>query len=457
MRLRGWARVSVLAGTAALCALMPAVAVGKADQTYRLAPAVRISAMTAGPEGKVWFAGYRGSAQPPAPPPGGVLGFVAPDGRRIEYASGGGALGGIAVGSDRALWSTEPATARIIRMTTSGVATSFAVPGAGAELSSIAAGPDGALWFTEGRRDQVGRIATDGKVSEFPLLAGSDARDIVSGSDGALWLAAAGTDSIDRVTVAGTLTSFPIGGGPGNEPRSLTVGPDGNVFFTQRAPRIGRISPDGSLVEFGRPRPANLIAAAGEDLWFTTRTRPYMDSTGPDGGIASITTDGHATGAACPSLASGECLAAPSALAAGPEGAPWFAEGTRTVEGGGASYQLAEEVPIFLGRFAPPPLRVSVAGAVMVSRGKARLDLLCAGGAAGRRCQGRLVLRGDPAHDARLGSVGFHLRNGQARFLDIVLGPKARRLISSGGVSRGRIVSSFPMTGKRWARLETTG
>jgi hypothetical protein len=131
MRLRGWTRVTVLAGAvAALSALMPAVAVGKADRTYRLAPAVRISAMTAGPEGKLWFAGYRGFAQSPTPPPGGVLGFVAPDGRRIEYASGGGALRGIAVGSDGALWSTEPASARVIRMTTLGEVTSFAVPGA---------------------------------------------------------------------------------------------------------------------------------------------------------------------------------------------------------------------------------------------------------------------------------------------------------------------------------------
>jgi hypothetical protein len=68
-----------------------------------------------------------------------------------------------------------------------------------------------------------------------------------------------------------------------------------------------------------------------------------------------------------------------------------------------------------------------------------------------------VVLRGDRAHDARLGSVGFDLRNEQARFLDIVLSQKARRLISSGGVSRGRILSSFPMTGKRSVRLETTG
>jgi virginiamycin B lyase len=455
---RGRGRVLVVAAVVtALGALGAGSAAADAGRLHRLPPAVRVSAMTAGPEGKLWFAGYRGVAQPPAPPSGGLLGSISPQGKVSGYPTGEAALAGIAVGADGALWSTEPASARIVRVSTTGAVSTFAVPGAGAELSSIAAGPDGALWFTEGRRDEVGRITTAGAVSEFPLPAGSDAGYIVAGGDGALWLAAAGTDSIDRVGTDGSVTSFPIGGGPANAPRSLALGPDGNIFFTQRSPRIGRISPGGQIVEFGRPRPAGLIAAAGEDLWFTTRTRPYKDSFGPNGGIASMTTDGQATGAPCLPLRNGECSAPASALAAGPEGALWFAEGTRSVVGGGASYELALEEPVVVGPFTPPPLRLSVLGPAMLRGGKARLDLLCGGGSAGDGCRGRLILSAEGAGGTRLGSVRFDLRSGEAGFTEVKLSPKARKLIAVGAVSRLRVSSGFPLAGKRSLRLERAG
>lgn len=454
MKLRGRARVVLLAAMAMLGVLAADAAQAGAAQGNRLAPAVRVSAMVAGPEGKVWFAGFRGVAQPPAPPSGGVLGSISPQGQVTEYASGDGTLAGIAVGADGALWATEPGSARIVRVSTAGAVSSFAVPGGGAELSAIAAGPDGALWFTEGRRDEVGRITTAGAISEFPLPTGSDARDIVAGSDGALWLAATGTDSIDRVATDGAVTTFPIGGGAGNEPRSLTLGPDGNVFFTQRAARIGRISPSGEIAEFNRPRPAVLIATAGEDLWFTTRTRPYKDSWGPDGGGASMTTTGQTTAAPCPLLPNGECVTSVSALAAGPEGAPWFAEGTRKTVGGGASYQLAQEEPIFVGPFNPPPLKVSVLGPVMIHGSKAKIDLLCSGGVAQDRCKGRLALRAEAPGSPPLGSVRFDLRSGEALITNLTLTPKARKLIVAAEPSRARLTSDFPLTGKRSVKLQ---
>ncbi len=457
MGLRGRVQGLVLAAmVTALGALLAGTADADAGQGHRLAPALRVSAMTAGPEGRLWFAGNQGVPELPAPlkPLGGVLGSISPGGEVTEFSIGGEALSGIAVGADGALWSTEPGRGRIVRVDTAGAVSTFSVPGPGAELSSIVAGADGALWFTEGKRDEVGRITTTGAVSEFALPPGSDARDIVAGSDGALWLAATGTDSIVRVAADGTATSFPIGGGADNEPRALALGPDGDVFFTQRAARIGRISPDGSITEFGRPRPAGLIAAVGRDLWFTTRTRPYSYSAGPDDGIASMTTAGQASAAASPSLPDRESASVISALAAGPEGALWFAQGTRRVQGGGASQQLADEEPIFVSPFNPPPLKVSVLGAVRLSGSKATLDLLCGGGVAGSRCTGRLVLRAAGTRSLRLGSVRFDLRSGEAELTRIALTPKARRLIAAGEVSRGRVSSGFGLAGKRSVRID---
>jgi virginiamycin B lyase len=456
MELKLRARVTTLvAVVTALGASMAGTAAADTGQGHVLAGALRVSAMTAGPEGKLWFAGNRGVPELPAPlkPTGGVIGSVSPQGEVSEFTVGGGALTGIASGSDGALWSTEPAKSRIVRVSTTGAVSTVTVPGAGTELSSIAAGPDGALWFTEGQRDEIGRVTTDGAISEFALPQGSDARDIVAGSDGALWLAATGTDSIERVATDGTVTAFPIGGGDGNEPRSLALGPDGNVFFTQRAAQIGRISPEGKITEFARPRPAVRIAAAGGYLWFTTRTRPYKYSAGPNGGIASMTTTGQATAAPCPRLPDNECVGTISALAAGPEGAPWFAEGTRKVLGGGASHQLAEEEPIFVGPFNPPPLQVSVSGPVAIHDAKASVDLLCGGGVAGDRCTGQLVLRGEGPGEPGLGSLGFDLRSGEAGFLKIALSPRVQKLFDAGKVSRCRVSSSFPLGGKRSVKI----
>jgi virginiamycin B lyase len=189
---------------------------------------------------------------------------------------------GITTGSDGNLWFTENGAGKISRMTPAGVVTSFALPQVPPPVGSpagtadttphptaITAGPDGALWFT-GRPGEIGRITTAGVVTEFPLPAvpppsGSKpgtastqatATSIVAGPDGALWF----TDipgEIGRINTAGVVTEFavpeippPPGSKPGTpgtpaSPTSITVGPDGALWFGENG-AIGRIATAGT-------------------------------------------------------------------------------------------------------------------------------------------------------------------------------------------------------------------
>ncbi|HTV92224.1 MAG TPA: virginiamycin B lyase, partial [Verrucomicrobiae bacterium] len=49
---------------------------------------------------------------------------------------------------------------------------------------------------------------------------------------GALWFADAGNNKIGRITTAGVATEYTIPSG-GASPVGITVGPDGNIWFTE--------------------------------------------------------------------------------------------------------------------------------------------------------------------------------------------------------------------------------
>src|SRR5437879_5339971 len=80
--------------------------------------------------------------------------------------------GGIALGSDGAVWFTEIATGAIGRLLGRAM-TTYPLP-QGGEPIAIVAGPDGALWFAEYSAGRIGRIATGGQITEFtvPLCQG---------------------------------------------------------------------------------------------------------------------------------------------------------------------------------------------------------------------------------------------------------------------------------------------
>jgi streptogramin lyase len=77
--------------------------------------------------------------------------------------------------------------------------------------------------------------------------------------------------SLPALAAAGTITEFPIP--TRGTPFDITAGPDGNLWFTDGAGEIGRITPSGSFSTFHIPtassRAEGITRGPDGNLWFT--------------------------------------------------------------------------------------------------------------------------------------------------------------------------------------------
>ena len=106
----------------------------------------------------------------------------------------------------------------------------------------MAAGPDGNVWFGEldATRHTVGRVTPAGVIKEFPVPAtNSGISSVVTGPDGRIWAAKGDESSIVLLRRDGSFVSeIPVH----PTPLSLSVGPDGNVWFVASLDNeVGRI------------------------------------------------------------------------------------------------------------------------------------------------------------------------------------------------------------------------
>lgn len=199
----------------------------------------------------------------------------------------------------------------------------------GANPGGITAGPDGALWFVEeGTPTSIARITTAGVVtSRFSVpttgttLPPTDPNyvnaldQITLGPDGNLWFTQPRDNQIGVITPAGALTEYNVSV-PDARPDAITRGPDNNLWFTAPgATAIGRITTGGSIDLFPGAAPGAQDITAGPDgtLWFT-------ESGGNS--IGRITTGGNII-AHYPVPTPG---AEPAGITVGPGGGLWFTE-----------------------------------------------------------------------------------------------------------------------------------
>jgi streptogramin lyase len=163
----------------------------------------------------------------------------------------------------------------------------FPLP-AGSDPLGMTAGPGGDVWFTiGGTTNAIGRITPAGAIKEFKQGFTSTAQpsDITLGADGNLWFTASGSppNAIGRVTPQGKIKEF-VAGQPGSglnagaAPSNITLGPGGNLWFLDDgSPKaIGRITPAGKIKEFTLADPINsqsedLTAGPDGNMWFTDR------------------------------------------------------------------------------------------------------------------------------------------------------------------------------------------
>jgi streptogramin lyase len=73
----------------------------------------------------------------------------------------------ITAGPDGNLWFAEERGNKIGRITTSGYITEYPIPTIGSSPEGITAGPDGNLWFTEDSASKIGRITINGVITEW--------------------------------------------------------------------------------------------------------------------------------------------------------------------------------------------------------------------------------------------------------------------------------------------------
>jgi virginiamycin B lyase len=191
--------------------------------------------MITGPDGALWFAGNRLTAQGGANQ--SVIGKITMDGHITTFPTlsqdKDGGADYLCVGPDQAIWYTwsssfnNPAkvTGRIGRVSLTGEVHEFAVPYAPVALVR---GSDGALWFNEWlanatgdgmtlRTGYIGRITTAGVASEVPLDPDVSVDQLVTGSDGAVWYTVFPDDTgrFGRITPSGEAKTFSTGGNSG--------------------------------------------------------------------------------------------------------------------------------------------------------------------------------------------------------------------------------------------------
>ncbi|HEU5063413.1 MAG TPA: hypothetical protein VFT79_09725 [Solirubrobacterales bacterium] len=387
--------------------------VGKVRE-FQLGAGTRPAALVAGPDGNLWFAGYRYVPEGFAD----VVGRVTPGGEVTEFTVGvhsaNVGLSDIAVGPDGNLWFTEGGRPKVGRITTGGQVTEFDLPNPDASPDAIAAGPDGNLWFTEFRGGRVGRVTTGGEVAEFPL---GDAYGIAAGPDGNLWLT--GATTISRLATNGTSASFSLP--PSIEyPGEIVAGPDGALWFgfnsrfgAGSTPGLGRMAIDGQVSEVPVPGGRQTFALSSgpfDSVWYSN-----------GGGRIGWIMPGVVTGdPACIN----SCRAPITDLTEGPDGRLWFAAG---VEGGSLFTN-----PGTVGTYAPPPLEIRVVGDGSLRGETLLLPVRCRFTPAGSRCRGRVQLRGQ----GRLDQRSLNLRIGRRRRVALRLPDSATRQLAE----RGRLV-----------------
>ena len=160
--------------------------------------------------------------------------------------------------------------------------------------------------------------ATPG-VTEYSagISAGSQPRGITAGHDGNLWFTESSGNRMGRITLTGVVTEFSAGITPDSYPHEITVGPDGNLWFTESVGnRVGRITPEGVVTEFSAgispgSYPNGITAGPDGNLWFTESLGDRVGRITPEGVVTEFSVSPRSY---------------PTGITAGPDGNLWFTE-----------------------------------------------------------------------------------------------------------------------------------
>jgi streptogramin lyase len=367
-----------------------------------------LKGLTLGPEGNLWFT-HSGT--------GPAIGRITPQGKITTFTAGLDAQsdpGALVLGPEGDLWFSDSRLPPAIgRVTPEGSVSEFSA-GLSPESAprNLLLGPDGNFWFgnisTTGitSTPSIGRITPSGQITEFGGLSQSlvpGGYEPAVGPDGNLWFSAGGSQlSVGRITPLGAITLFSAGLNAKNfEAGPFLAGPDGNVWFAVRGnghltnpvpgftTAIGRITPQGSISEFGEcvhPGPPytgpNSLAVGPEgDIWYASSSRLSLPEVGTPPAIGRVTPSGKITEFQQGLGAAGE----PDQIVTGADGAMWFTDQEsigriRPTDAPPNTFIIGRSKPVGVGQ--PSTIPVSVPGpgslrfeaiSIVTGRGQTRL------------------------------------------------------------------------------------
>jgi streptogramin lyase len=243
-------------------------------------PLTEPSHITFGPDGAYWFTEFDDKSIGRVTTNGIFTSFVIPSYNAQPY--------GIVAGPDHNLWFTESQVNKIGRITPAGVITEFIIPTTNNLPSGITVGPDNRLWFTELNTGKIGVIpttATSGNaIKQYTISANPYCLlyNIVTGPDGNLWFTDAGLGRIWTMSTNGTnLKFFQLAAN--SQPFDLASDKTHNaIWFTEYGSnKIGRL--DVRAFTNNSPNVLKEIRLPVSTILGITNSSPYGITMGPDG------------------------------------------------------------------------------------------------------------------------------------------------------------------------------
>jgi streptogramin lyase len=278
-------------------------------------------AITNGSDGNRWFTEGTEFTGAPAKiariTPGGVITEFAPD---VADGCNGCIITDIAQGPGGILYitSNDPTLMRF-NVATQSFEPPVQMPDTNALGGNLAVSAAD-VWITDFNNDVVWRYhLSTAQFTSFPV---SDPADVAVDGAGNAWFTqpgdinAPGTSNVGRIdAVTGAVTTTPTTDGAITvAPRSITVAPDGQVWFTARfTPQaIGRLNVlnnSVTLFPVSNTGPSGIAASPDGTVWFTQET---------NGNAASITNAGVIT--------QGKTVkgSGPFEITVAPNGDPWY-------------------------------------------------------------------------------------------------------------------------------------
>ena len=307
-------------------------------------------AITAGPNGTVWFAETTankiGMIDTVSGTPGAPI-TVGSSPQGITYVPGGD------------IWFTETGAGKIGRINpTTHQLTEFATPTSTSGPLGITRNPvDGTIWFTEALTHKLGMfnpatITSSADIHEFTLPnAASSPKPVgivYNPADGDLWFTEQGSNQIgkfDPVTQKFNSTAFVLPDAASNPfPSAITVDSDGNLWFAE--PHLGKFNMlNPGTGKFAANGPYTLPASAGNSkyaisgitsgpdgrIWFTASGIGQIGNFDP---VAIVQSTSPLNLISVDNTPNNKSF--PYGIAPGPDGNLWFTEVSGLANGNGA-------------------------------------------------------------------------------------------------------------------------